>query len=109
MLIGVDDRRVFERFAARFPVKFKDERDEFGSSVFLRDVSAEGAKILTRKMVYLNDPVDLLVEIPDGHEPLILKGKVAWTHGINPTMRSAGIKFDHIDLMDTQRIVRFCQ
>ena len=109
MLIGIDDRRVFERFTARFPVKFKDERDEFGNGVFLRDVSAQGVKILTRKMLYLNDRIDMMIDIPDGHAPVNLKGRVVWTAGINPTMRQAGGEFDKVDFMDTQRIFKYCQ
>ena len=109
MLIGIDDRRVFDRFMARFPVKFKDARDGFGSNVFLRDVSAQGVKIQTRKPLFINDKVELLVEIPDGHDPMTLSGNVVWARGINPTMRQAGLKFDRVDFMDTQRIFKYCQ
>jgi len=59
-------RRLFERFQSRFPVKFKDSRHDFGTDVYLRNISAEGAKIATREQLYLNDSVCLEVELSDG-------------------------------------------
>ncbi|HOW35278.1 MAG TPA: PilZ domain-containing protein [Candidatus Omnitrophota bacterium] len=109
MVIGIDDRRVFDRFMARFPVKFKDERADFGTNVFLRDVSATGAKVSTKERFLLNDKIDLLVELPDGHEPLNLSGRVAWSRPANPQTWDVGMKFDKVDFMDTQRIFKFCQ
>ena len=109
MFVQVDDRRVFDRFMARFPVKFSNSREDFGSNVFLRDVSAEGAKIASKHSIFVNDKIDLLVELPDGHEPLSLNGRVVWTRKSNPANWDAGVKFDKVDLMDTQRIYKFCQ
>ncbi len=109
MVVQVDDRRVFDRFTARFPVKFKNSRQDFGSNVFLRDISAEGAKIATKEPVSRNDKVDLLVELPDGHEPLQLSGSIAWVKDTNPTTWDAGLKFDKIDFMEIGRIFKYCQ
>ena len=109
MLVQVDDRRIYDRFTARFPVKFKDAREDFGSNVFLRDISAEGAKIVSKASIFLNDKVDLLVELPDGHDPLALSGRVVWMRGVNPSTWDAGVKFNKIDFMATQRIFKYCQ
>lgn len=106
--VRLDDRRLFDRFTARFPVKFKDSRRDYGNDVFLRDVSANGARITTQEHLYANDNIEMLVELPDGNEPLTLKGKVVWVQGINPSIRNAGVSFEKIDLMQTQRIFRFC-
>ena len=109
MSVQVDDRRIFDRFTARFPVKLKDSRDDYGSNVFLRDVSAEGAKVSTKENLFVNDKVEFLVELPDGKEPLSFNGHVVWVHGLNPQLREAGVRFEKIDFMDTQRIFKFCQ
>ena len=109
MLVQVDDRRVFDRFTARFPVKFKESKEDFGNNVFLRDVSAEGAKIATKERLSVNGRVDLLVELPDGHDPLLLSGKVMWLRGENPNTWDAGVRFDKIDFMATQRVFKYCQ
>lgn len=108
-MVTATDRRVFNRFTARFPVRYKHSYSDFGTDVFLRDVSAQGAKIVTRQKITPLDQVDLLVELPDGHEPMDLSGNVVWTQTVNPTSRIAGIKFNKADFMDIQRIFKFCQ
>lgn len=105
-----DDKRVFERFQARFPVKFKDTRDDYGTSVFLRDASAEGARIASRERVFLNDYVSLDVKLPDGFEPLTLNGRVAWIKTLEPdTMWDVGIKFHKVDLLKLNRLYRLVE
>lgn len=109
MVVQTDDRRVFDRFTARFPVRFKDSRTGFGRNVFLRDISADGAKIATKESVLINDKIDILVEVPDGKTPVALSGRITWLHETNPNTWDAGLKFDKIDFMGTHRIFKFCQ
>ena len=108
MFVQAADRRLFERFLARFPTKYKDSHEDFGSDVFLRDISAEGARIVAKEPILLDDKVDLLVELPDGHEPMTLNGHVAWAREVNPQTWDAGVRFEKIDLMATQRIFKYC-
>ena len=110
MAQAVDDRRIFDRFMARFPVKFKDSRHDFGSEVFLRDISASGAKILSRERLYLNDHVALLVKLPDGGDPFPLSGEVVWSKNEeeNPRAWDCGIQFPAVHLMMLQRLFKFC-
>lgn len=109
MLVQVEDRRIFDRFTARFPVKFRNSKEDFGTSIFLRDVSAEGAHFASRERVNMSQRVDLLVELPDGHDPLQLNGNVVWVRGTSPNTWDVGIKFDRVDFMSTQRIFKYCQ
>ncbi len=109
MVVKIEDNRVFERFTARFPAKFQHSNNGFGSNVFLRDISAQGVKIVTKENVYVNDRLDIAVELPDGHDPLILSGTVVWTRAMNPASYDAGLKFEKVDFMSTQRIFKFCQ
>ena len=105
-----DDKRVFERFQARFPVKFKDTRDDFGTNVFLRDASAEGARIASRERVFLNDYVSLDIKLPDGFDPLTLNGRVAWIKNLEPnTLWEVGIRFHKVDLLKMNRIYRLVE
>ena len=46
------DKRLFDRFHARFPVKFRYSREDYGSDVFLRDASAQGARFTTTKRMF---------------------------------------------------------
>ena len=101
------ENRLFERFSARFPVKFRHTRSDFGSNVFLRDASACGVKISTREKVFLNDSVSLEVKIPDGSEPVMLNGRIVWLHSKSPSLWDAGIELHEINLMEMQRIFKY--
>ncbi|OGX26217.1 MAG: hypothetical protein A3D10_04390 [Omnitrophica WOR_2 bacterium RIFCSPHIGHO2_02_FULL_48_11] len=104
----LQDKRLFERFSARFPVKFKDSRDDYGTNVFLRDASAQGVKLLTREKFFLNDRVTLDIKLPDGTDPLILNGQIVWVRPIEPNLLwDIGIKFPKIDLMKIHRLYKF--
>lgn len=101
------ENRLFERFSARFPVKFRHTRSDYGSDVFLRDASARGVRISTREKVFLNDSVSLEVKIPDGSEPVTLNGRVVWMHAKSPTLWDAGVELHQINLMEMQRIFKY--
>ncbi len=101
------ERRIFDRFPARFPAKFKDTRGDFGSDVFLRDASAAGANIITKDRMFFNDRIDLEVELPDGYEPLTLSGRVMWSKPTNTTMWDIGLQFDEVNFMKMHRLFKF--
>ena len=94
---------------ARFPVKRSSGNEDFGTNVFLRDVSAEGARIATNERPIINDKIDILVKLPDGHEPMPLSGRVAWVRDAGLSSWEAGLRFETIRLMATQRLFKFCQ
>jgi len=101
------ENRLFERFSARFPVKFRHTRSDYGSNVFLRDASACGVRISTREKIFLNDSVSLEVKIPDGSEPVMLNGRIVWLHSKSPSLWDAGVELHEINLMEMQRIFRY--
>ena len=101
------ERRLFERFSARFPAKFKDSRDDFGTEVFLRDASASGVQIMTRERMYLEDAVAIEVIVPDGGSPMVLSGKVAWTRPANAVMWDVGLRFARVDFVNMSRLFKF--
>ncbi len=105
----MEDHRIFDRFVARFPVKFKDSRHDFGSQVFLRDFSAQGIKLVTKERFFMNDNISVLVKLPDGKSPLVLHGQVVWTKNRSPGAWEIGLKFYKIRLMCVQRLYQFCQ
>ncbi len=108
MVVQADDRRMFDRTIARFPTRFKDSRQDFGTNVFLRDISADGVKLATKERMHLNDRLDLEIELSDGHSPLNLKGRVVWVRQATPSMKDIGMKLDQVDLMQTQRLYKMC-
>ncbi|MFP4473767.1 MAG: PilZ domain-containing protein [Candidatus Omnitrophota bacterium] len=98
------DYRLYERFRARFPVKFKHSREDFGTDVFLRDASAQGARFTTKRRMYLHDSISLEVDLPDGKPPLTLNGRIVWTKSSSPSLWDVGMEFHKINYMQTHRI-----
>jgi|CXWL01.1.fsa_nt_gi hypothetical protein len=101
----LEERRLFERFSARFPTKFKDSRNDYGTEVFLRDVCAGGARLLTKERSFLNDSMALEVELPDGQGPLTLNGYVVWSKP-HDMMWEVGMTFHKINLLKLHRIFK---
>jgi len=104
MVAAVDDRRIFERFPARFPAKFRHSRHDYGTNVFLRDASADGIRLMTKERLFLNDSVSLEVELPDGHDPLVLNGEVVWSRSATNDLWDVGLRFHKINLMQMRRM-----
>lgn len=105
--IRKDDRRLFERFSARYPARFKDERELFGENVYLRNASAFGAQIATKDRLFLNDKIVLEVELPDGMDPMDLRGEVVWIKKTAPNFWDIGLKFHKVELLRMARLYKF--
>jgi len=104
-----EERRIFERFSARFPVKFKDAREDYGTEVFLRDASAQGIRIMTKERFFLDDRLDLEVELPDGGEPMALSGHVVWVKLLNLSLWDIGVQFPEVNFLKMQRIFKLTE
>ncbi len=105
----LEDRRLFQRFSARFPVRFQESPEDFGREVVLKDASAQGLKISTSKPFFVNDFVNLEIKLPDGQEPLALNGQVVWMKKQDPSIVELGIRFHKIQLMRLQRLFKFSE
>lgn len=106
---AIEERRIFKRFSARFPVKFKDAREEYGTEVFLRDASAEGIRIMTKERFFLDDQLDLEVELPDGGEPMVLSGHVVWVKFMNLSLWDIGVRFPQVKFLKMQRLFKLAE
>ncbi len=106
-LIVDSERRIFDRFDVRLPAKFKDTREDFGTRVYIRNASAEGAQIASRDHLYVNDNITLEVKLPDGSEPLPIKGKVVWAKRDNPNIWDIGLRFHNISLLQMSRLYKY--
>ena len=104
----LDDRRIYERYSARFPVRYKDMDQGYGTNIFLRDVSAEGARLISKERVFLNDSLSILVELPDGHDPISLNGQIVWNKPMSGTgMWHVGLRFHKVDFMNIHRFMKY--
>ncbi|MBF0593456.1 MAG: PilZ domain-containing protein [Candidatus Omnitrophica bacterium] len=101
------ERRLFERFEARFPTRFRDTSIDYGTDVFLKDASGTGARITTRQKMFIDDVVSLEVKMPDGLEPVVLNGRVRWVHQLMAEVWEVGVEFHRVDFMRMHRLVRY--
>ena len=100
----LNERRIFDRFSSRFPAKIKDSRSQYGEHIYLRDASAEGAKLTVTERMYLNDSVILEVRLPDKDHPMTIRGQVVWTKHVNPNIWDVGLRFHNVDLVHMSRL-----
>ena len=99
------DRRIFERFVSKYPARFKNNAEDFGITVFLRNISGSGAKLICRERLNLFDSIAVEVKLPDGKPPLLLQGKVVWIKSKESSyLWEIGVKFHEIRLMHLSRI-----
>ena len=103
------ERRIFERFSARFPAKLKDANEDYGSEIFLRDASAEGIRILSKERYFLDDQIALEVEWPDGGKPMVLSGHVVWVKLLNMSLWDIGVKFPQVNFLKMQRLFKLTE
>ena len=101
------DHRLFERFPARFPAKFKDARDAFGSVLNLRDASAFGARLTTKEKLFKRDIITIEVSVSDGHAPMVLKGEVVWSKAQDLSTWDVGVKLNKVDFILMTRLYKF--
>ena len=100
------ENRIFERFSARFPARLKDSNHEFGSRIFLRNVSAQGAKISTMDRFFLKDNLAVEIELP-GNEYVTLAGQVVWAFRHENNIWDFGLMFHTINLLHVSRLLTY--
>ncbi len=108
-LTAEEERRLFERFSARFPARFKDTRDDFGLNIQLNDASALGIRITTRDRLFINDSVSIEVELPGSSSPMVMNGEVKWVKNRPDNTWDVGIKFFKVDLVYISRLYKFVE
>lgn len=102
------DRRLFDRLPARFPTRFHNTSYNYGTDVFLQDVSGTGVSLTTRQRMFIDDMVSLEVKMPDGFDPVILNGQVRWVHPVPASQAwQVGVEFHKVDFMRIHRLVRY--
>ena len=108
MVLPHKDSRLFERFAVHLPIKFKGDLDEREDRLFLHDVSAQGAKLLSKERFYIHDYVSLEVLLPHERSPLSLHGQVVWMSAVEPNaLWKVGLSFEEVNFMALRRLYRY--
>lgn len=102
----MEDRRVFARIPARFPVRFLDPRSGRDGDADTLDISANGVGLVTANSLAEKTPLELWLNIPDKHEPLYTRGEVVWSE-VSPRggQQRVGVRLEKAELMGLARVL----
>ncbi|OQB12535.1 MAG: PilZ domain protein [Candidatus Omnitrophica bacterium ADurb.Bin205] len=103
---SMDDRRIFQRFNIRFPVKLLDLNSGQEVVAETSDISAKGIGVWSRDAIAQNTPLEAWLKIPDKGEPLYTRGNVVWSRPDSSGEYRLGIDLERADLMGLSRILR---
>lgn len=102
----MEDRRVFARIDTKLPVRFLDPTSSIEGRADTVDISANGLCLVTDKSLSVKTPLEIWLDIPDHHEPLYTRGKVAWSEILPDTRKQrVGVHLEKAELMGLARIL----
>lgn len=101
-----EDRRIFARFSAKFPLRFLDLKSGREACVQTYNISAKGIGILTKERLEAHTPLELWLEVPDKGEPLYIRGEVTWSKAEGLGEYRAGVSLEKAELMGLSRVLR---
>lgn len=100
----MEDRRVFGRIAARFPLRFLDPRSGREGEAQIVDFSANGVGFVTDESIIAKTPLELWLNIPDKHESLYTRGEVVWSESLaGGKQYRVGVQLEKAQLMGLAR------
>jgi hypothetical protein len=102
----MEDRRIFQRFNIRFPVKLLDLNSGQEINAETSDISAKGLGIWSKDTLNPHTPLEAWLKIPDRGEPLYTRGNVVWSKPEGSGEYHLGIDLERADLMGLSRILR---
>jgi Tfp pilus assembly protein PilZ len=102
----MEDRRIFARFQAKFPLKYLDLQANKEGEAQVQDLCAKGLCLLTKEALNTNTPLEMWLQIPDKGEPLYTRGEVVWSRPEGANECRAGVCFEKANLMGLSRVLR---
>lgn len=100
------DKRTFERFQARFPLRFLDLKENRESEAAVFDISAKGVGMITKQQLPPHTPLEMWLQIPDDGEPLYARGEVVWSKPEGSETYRTGISLEKADMVGLSRVLR---
>jgi len=101
----MEDRRIFQRFNMRLPVRLLDLNSGSEMEAQTTDVSAKGLGIALKEELKSGTPVEAWLSMPDKGEPLYTRGVAVWSKGDSSGFR-VGVDLEKADLMGLSRLLR---
>ncbi|MCM8789543.1 MAG: PilZ domain-containing protein, partial [Candidatus Omnitrophica bacterium] len=101
-----EDRRIFERFEAKIPLRFIDLTGNKEGEASVQDASAKGVGFVCKEQILPQSTIEMWIKVPDKGEPLYARGKVVWSKPADLNKYRVGVNLDRADLMGLSRILR---
>ena len=105
----MSERRVFRRFPARLPLRYRRAPDEPAASAETRDLGGGGVGITLPEPFAVGTRLLVEVDLLDRGPRVRVTGEVAWSEPAvrrreSPAWRpmAAGLRFVRVDAMDTR-------
>ena len=102
----MQDKRIFERFPASFPLRFLDLKENREGQAEVCNVSAKGVGMIAREQLQPNTALEMWLQIPDKGEPLYTRGQVVWSKPQGLSGYRTGISLERADMMGLSRVLR---
>ena len=92
------DRRISKRFDTDLPLLIKEPHKDGLYDAVCKDISADGARIISNKKLYEEDLLELTFEPSKERAPVKFLGNVRWARQVENDFCVAGLKFKGADL-----------
>lgn len=102
----MEDRRIFQRFNIRFPIKLMDSNSGQEINAETSDISAKGVGVWSKEALNPRTPIEAWLKIPDRGEALYTRGNIVWSKPEGRGEYHLGIGLERADLMGLSRILR---
>ncbi|MDI9416521.1 MAG: PilZ domain-containing protein [Candidatus Omnitrophota bacterium] len=102
----MNDRRIFQRFSIRFPIRLLDLNSGREVAGETSDISAKGIGVCLKDEIPCDTSLEAWLNIPDKGEPLYTRGSVVWSRPDAQGDYRLGIDLERADLMGLSRILR---
>lgn len=102
------ERRKFLRFETALNAFCEGMRDKWKASCRVKNISKEGALIVSDKEVAEGEELNLSVDVPGDNVPIFASCEVAWQkkpHG--DKLYDTGLRFKNINNLDKSRLLEF--
>jgi len=101
-----EDRRIFERFHAKMPVRFLESTGTQENTAQTFNISAKGLGLVTKDRIPESSPVEVWLQVPDKGEPVYSRGEVVWSRSTGINEYRSGVSLEKADLMGVSRVMR---
>jgi hypothetical protein len=102
----MEDKRIFERFSARLPLRFLDLNATQEGTAQTLDISAKGVGFTTNLELNLGTRLELWLGVADKGEPIYARGQVAWSTLLGPAQYKVGVNLERANLLGLSRVLR---